>query len=121
MPDARHWWDSDIAISSTGDLALSDGIDLSNQRIVRRLMTILGEYVWHTDYGASVPVRVGDTLDLSLIESIVRGQIFEEAAVDPEYDPEIIVTKILNGVFVAIRYVDALTGQQASLDFDVEL
>lgn len=121
MADALHWWDSDLAVSPGGDIATSDGIDLSNQRIVRRLMTILGEYIWHVDYGASVPIRVGDTLDLSLIESIVRGQIFEEAAVDPQHDPEIIVTKILNGVFVSIRYVDALTGQQASLDFDVEL
>lgn len=121
MPDAQHWFGDDLALSATGDIALSDGIDLSNQRIVRRLMTILGEYTWHTDYGASVPKRIGDTLDMSLVESVIRSQIFHEEAVSKEHDIAIAVTKILNGVFVQIGYIDALTGRQASLQFDAVL
>lgn len=117
-PDAAHWWGDDLAVSPTGDIALADGIDLSNQRIVRRLMTVLGEYCWHNDYGASVPRRVGEPLDLTLVTSIIRSQIYFEESVSKEFDPEIEVVPILNGVFVSIRYVDALTGRQASLQFD---
>lgn len=119
MADARHWWDEDLSVGPTGDIALSDGVELSNQRVVRRLMTILGEYVWHTDYGASVPIRVGDTFDLPLLTSIIRSQIFLEEAVSQDPDPVITVDPILNGVFVQIQYVDALTGSQASLQFEV--
>lgn len=119
MADARHWWDEDLQASPSGDLALSDGVELSNQRVVRRLMTILGEYLWQQDYGASVPIRVGDTFDMPLLTSIIRSQIFLEEAVSPDPDPEIEVSEILNGVFVQIKYVDALTGRQASLNFEV--
>lgn len=121
MPDAMHWWDDDLQVSNTGDIALSDGIDLSNQRIVRRLMTILGEYVWHVEYGASVPKRIGDTLDLSLVESVIRNQIYLEEAVSKEDDITLEVSPILNGVFVSLVYIEALSGRQASLQFDAVL
>lgn len=121
MPDARHWFGNDLEVSNTGDIALSDGIELSNQRVVRRLMTILGEYPWHVDYGASVPKRIGDTLDMSLVESVIRSQIFLEEAVSKEDDLTISLSPILNGVFVQIEYIDALTGRQASLKFDAVL
>ena len=118
MPDAQHWFGEDLSVSPTGDIALVDGIDLGNERIVRRLMTNLGAYIWHIDYGASVPKRVGDTLDLTLIESVIRSQIYLEDAVSKDHDIGIKVEPILNGVFVEIQYVDALSGQQASLQFD---
>ncbi len=118
-PDAQHWFGEDLALSPSGDIALSDGIDLSNERIVRRLMTNITAYIWHLEYGASVPKRVGDTLDLSLVESVIRSQIFDEASVSQEHDVTIKVDPILNGVFCQINYIEALTGQQASLNFDV--
>ncbi len=120
-PDAQHWFGEDLSVSGTGDIALSDGIDLSNERIVRRLMTNLTEYIWHTEYGASVPKRVGDTLDLSLVESIIRSQIFDEESVSKDHDITIKVQPVLNGVFCQIDYIEALTGRQASLNFDVVL
>jgi len=118
MPDLDHWIGDDLAVSPHGDLALTDGIDLSNQRIVRRLMTILGEYIWHVEYGGSVPIRIGDTFDRDEVEAIILAQIYEEAAVSRSPEPETSVTPIRDGVFVSILYVDALTGQQATLQFD---
>ncbi len=117
-PDAQQWFGEDLSVSATGDIALIDGIDLSNQRIVRRLMTILGGYCWHNDYGASVPERIGEPFDLSLVTSVIRGQIFLEESVSRNPEPTISVQPILNGVFVQISYIDAFTGEQASLQFD---
>lgn len=119
MPDMHHWWGNDLTPSPTGDLALVDGVDLGSQRVVRRLMTILGEYLWNPSYGGSLPLRVGDTLDTSLIESVVRSQMALEARVAPEPEPIIRVSQLLNGVFVDIKYVDAETGLQTGLQFDV--
>lgn len=119
MPDISHWWGNDLAVSPTGDLALVDGVDLGNQRVIRRLMTVLGDYLWNPSYGGSLPIRVGDTLDTSLIESVVRSQMALEARVAPTPEPIIRVAQIPNGVFIDIKYVDAETGLQTQAQFDV--
>ena len=121
MPDIAHWHGGDIGVDARGDILLADGIDLSNQRIVRRLMTNIGEYIWHLDYGASVPSRVGDVLDLDAVTAVILSQMFLEASVSRDPAPEIKVSEILNGVFVSIKYIDALTGRQVSLEFEVDL
>ena len=118
MPDLAHWIGGDLAVSPSGDLATVDGIELGNQRIVRRLLTILGEYIWHPEYGASVPIRVGDVFDREEIEAVILAQMFEEAAVSRSPEPTISVSPIQDGVFVSIFYIDALTGRQATLQFE---
>jgi len=119
MPDLYSYWGQDLDVDTRGDLRSVDGTERGQQRIIRRLMTILGEYVWHIDYGASVPQRIGDTLDKALIEAVIREQISLEEAVAKDPEPTIIVAPILNGVFVRILYTDSATGQQLELAFDV--
>lgn len=119
MPDIHHWYGDDLQLSPSGDLAVVDGIDLGNQRIVRRLMTAVEGYLWHLDYGAGIPQRIGDPLDLSLIEALVRSQIYLEASVARVPPPTITVSPILGGVFVQIVYTVARTQLQTSIEFDV--
>ena len=121
MPDVYCNWDDDLALTPGGDLRMVDGIDRGQQRIIRRLMTILSEYIWHPEYGASVPQRIGERLDDELIESVIRSQIFLEAAVARDPPPTIMLRKIESGVFVRIIYLDASTLHQTSLEFDVEI
>ena len=128
MADVYHYFGSDLTVSSTGDLFMADGIDLSNQRIIRRLMTIDGEYIWHPEYGGALPLRVGGLngalfeedagAGLDTVSAIVRSQMFLEEAVQRVPEPEIATSKILNGAFVSIKYTDALSGRGVSLDFD---
>jgi len=119
MPDLNHQWSGDLAVSARGDLATVDGLTRGQQRIIRRLMTNLKAYIWHLDYGASVPARIGGPLDLTLIQAVIRSQIFLEAAVARNPQPQIIVEPILNGVFARIIYEDNESGQQITLQFDV--
>ncbi len=58
MADLNSPWGGDLQISATGDLALIDGLGRSEQRIIRRLFTNLGAYIWHPEYGASIPDRL---------------------------------------------------------------
>lgn len=128
MADLSHFFGDDLSVSASGDLMTADGIDLTNQRVIRRLMTIDGEYIWHPEYGGSVPLRVGGVngvtddeeagVGVSTVDAVVRVQMFLEAAVARVPEPNIKTQPILNGVAVGISYIDALTGKGVSLDFD---
>lgn len=119
MADLYHYFEQDLQSSATGDLRSVDGIERGQQRVIRRLMTPAGSYIWHPEYGAGLPQRIGDLLDVDAVTALIRSQIFMEAAVRKDPDPIITVKPILGGVFVRIIYVDAVTGEQNLLAFDV--
>ena len=39
MPDLTHFWGNDLSWSSTGDLAVTNAPSLTQQRVLRRLLT----------------------------------------------------------------------------------
>lgn len=119
MPDLSQLWGEDLSVSASGDIATIDGDDLTTQRILRRLMTAPGDYIWNPTYGAGLPQRVGGPDDVPLITSIIRSQIALEATVARAPAPTITVTEILNGVSVYIKFYSAVTGQQQTLSFDI--
>lgn len=119
MPDLNHLWGQDLSISASGDIAIVDGDAMTTQRILRRLMTGAGDYIWNLTYGAGVPGRVGNVVDIALISSVIRSQIALEAAVARTPAPIITVTSILNGVSVYIKFWSASTGQEKTLSFNI--
>jgi hypothetical protein len=119
MPDIAHLWGQDLSVSAAGDILIVDGDSLTTQRILRRLMTAEGGYIWNLTYGGGVPGRIGETLNIDLINSVIRSQIALEATVARTPAPTIRVTEILNGVSVYILFYSAATGQQATLSFDI--
>jgi hypothetical protein len=119
MPDLDHLWGEDLSVSATGDILVVDGDDLTTERILRRLMTAQGAYIWNLQYGGGVPGRIGDNLDVPLITSVITSQMALEASVARSPPPVITVVEILNGVSVTILFYSAKTGQQATLSFDV--
>lgn len=119
MPDLYHFWGEDLSVSPAGDLALVDGDDLTTQRIIRRLMTAAKGYIWHLDYGAGLPQRIGDLLDANAIRGVIKAQIALEEAVARQPAPKITVSPLTNGVSVTIEFASAITGQQTTLSFDV--
>ncbi|MBX9934563.1 MAG: hypothetical protein K2Y56_24110 [Methylobacterium sp.] len=119
MPDLNLPMGGRLSVSLTGDLALVDGPPRGVQRVLRRLITVAETYIQHLDYGAGLPRRVGDLLDVDALGGLIRSQIFLEEAVARDPDPRITVTPILNGVHVRIVYADAATGRQQTLSFEV--
>ena len=59
MPDLAHEFGADLQAGPTGDLALADGAALGRQRVLRRLLTNPGDYIWHPTYGAGLARFVG--------------------------------------------------------------
>jgi hypothetical protein len=123
MADASHQWGSDLALGPTGDIASVSGQLLGQQRVLRRLLTSPGDYIWQLDYGAGLARFIGQPVNPLQIRAVVRSQIFKEAAVARQPEPVIDVQVSPGGaagtVYVYIRYVDAESSQTQVLSFSV--
>lgn len=119
MNDLYQYFSQDIAVSSTGDFQTVDGVTRGQQRVLRRLLTNPGDYIFHPEYGAGLPKMVGETLDIQKIKALIRGQILLEPSVAKTPEPEIEVTPISGGLSCAIRYADAISQESVVLSFNV--
>jgi hypothetical protein len=120
MADANLIWSGDLAVTPSGDLSLVDGAALGQQRVLRRLLTNQNDYTWQPSYGGGLGQYVGSIVNGRAIEGAIRGQLYLEAAVDHQPEPEISTATQSDGsVFVYIAYTDAPSGQTATLTFSV--
>lgn len=121
MTDLAHNFGADLSFSPSGGLAIAGGSTLGQQRVLRRLLTNLGAYIWHLTYGAGLAQFVGQPVNAMAIRAVIRSQIFKEAAVARSPEPVIEVTGQPDGsVFVSILYVDTPSGETELLTFTVE-
>jgi hypothetical protein len=119
MPDLFHEWSSDIQGSANGDLLTADSVLLSQQSVLRRLLTNPGDYIWHPEYGAGLPAMIGMPIDVATVTRIIQTQMFLEDSVVRSPAPVINVSAIPNGMFVQIQYTEADSQQTATLAFNV--
>lgn len=119
MSDAYHVWGNDLVLDAAGGLLMTDGTDFGVQRVLRRLLTNTTDYLWHLDYGAGLPARIGEPTVAGEIMAICRSQMLLESAVAATPEPVVEVSEITDGFYVAIRYTDADTGRPVSTGFSV--
>jgi len=120
MSDAALLWGGDLSAGPTGDIAVAAGTALGQQRVLRRLLTNPGDYIWQPSYGAGLAQFVGQPCDVAAIRSVIRSQIFMEASVARLPEPAIDVQSVQDGsVFVQIQYVDSTAGSTQVLSFSV--
>lgn len=119
MKDLYHYVGNDLAASATGDLQTVDGAIKGQQRILRRLLTNPGTYIWHPEYGAGLPAKIGDLIDVPKIRALIRGQMLLEEAVAKIPEPVIDLQVIPEGLAAQIQYVDAVNKTPQVLSFSV--
>jgi phage baseplate assembly protein W len=120
MPDLSHLYGNDLVVASGGDLATVDTTQLGQQRVLRRLLTNPGDYLWNPSYGAGLAQFVGQPVNAARISSVIRSQIFQESAVAQSPAPTIDVAADASGnVTVQILYADSTTGETQVLSFTV--
>lgn len=123
MADLFHQWGSDLVVGSSGDIASVSGPLLGQQRVLRRLLTNPGDYIWQYDYGAGLARFIGQPTNPLQIKAVIRSQIFREAAVAKRPEPTIDVQVAPGGaadtVYIYVRYADADTGATQILSFTV--
>jgi hypothetical protein len=106
-------WHDDFIVTATGDLMLVDGDDETRQRLERRLFTAVKGYVWHPDYGAGLPQKIGDPWTRADIETICRAQVYLEDSVAPNPPAKVTVLQDRNqpsNIGIGIQYWDKATG-----------
>ena len=120
MPDLFQQYGGDLALGPGGDLASVAATQLGQQRVLRRLLTNPGDYLWNPGYGAGLAQFVGQPASTARIRSVIRSQIFQESAVAQTPAPTIDVTADSAGhVAVQILYADSTSGQTQVLSFTV--
>ena len=119
LNDLNHFFGGDLSISSAGDVAQAASLTRSQQRVLRRLLTNPGDYVFHPDYGAGLGQYIGQTLNIPAITAVIRSQIFLEDSVLRTPEPAITVAVISGGLSVHIQYTESDSGVSSVLSFDV--
>ena len=121
MPDLALVWGTDLAVGPAGDLALAAEDTESQQRVLRRLLTNAGDYIWQLAYGAGLGKAIGAPVGALQIRALIRGQLFQEASVAATPEPAIDVTAASDGsALVQVRYSDATTGSARLLQFSLD-
>lgn len=122
LQDVDHEWGQDVALSNTGDLALVGNTKRGQQRILRRLMTNQGDYLFQEGYGAGILAAIGSTEDQGSIAGTCRSQVLLEDSVAPTPPP---ITTIQDApgsadgsaIAVAVQYTDQPSNAPTVLAF----
>jgi hypothetical protein len=123
LRDLDHYIGGDLSASSGGDLATASGLNQSQQKVLRRLLTNPGDYILHPEYGAGLGRYIGQTMNIPEMQSLILGQMLLEDSVASSPKPVIRITPINKGgtgVFsIWIQYTYPPTGALATLSFTV--
>ncbi|WP_416052746.1 phage tail protein [Cupriavidus basilensis] len=131
MTDIYHLWGEDLNVSPSGDLLVANESDTTTQQILRALLTnaafsdasgnpiASADYSDHPTYGASLPRRIGSTMDVGAIRAVVRSVVFGFPQVARSPAPAIDVSPFADGVSINISYLNLVTGETDTLSFDL--
>jgi hypothetical protein len=98
----------------------ADDDALTQQRVLRRLLTNPGDYIWQLGYGAGLGQFVGQPGAPALISGVTRTQMALETSVAATPAPSITAIAGDDGtVALSVTYADAVSGQASLLSFAV--
>ncbi len=118
--DLHLGWGGDLGVSATGDLVVVGRPGVGTERVLRRLLTNPGAYVWHARYGAGLGRFVGEPADAAGVQALIRAQMVLEGAVAQEPEPVVRVQADAGGsLSVQIRYADADTAAARTVDIQL--
>lgn len=119
MYDLQLDWGSDLSVGSNGDIALSNGSTQINQRVLRRLLTNPGDYIWNLNYGGGLALFVGSASSPIDVEAVIRTQMLLEPTVPSTPAPTVSVhalDKSTGYVVAQITYADPSSDQPIALN-----
>jgi len=123
MGDIAHQWGSDLAFGPTGDLLVASQTVMTEQRILRRLLTNAGGYIWNIPYGASLGGFVGSAVDARRLQALILHQLRLEPAVSTQLEPSVTVRSTAGDqnrtFFVDIRFQSAFAAREQVLSVPV--
>lgn len=120
MVDLALQFGGDISIGPAGDIAVIDGPALTQQRVLRRLLTNSDDYIWQLGYGAGLGQFVGQPAAPAAITGVARAQLLQETAI-AQTPPLVINTVVGNDgtVTLSLRYANAASGQTDNVSISI--
>ncbi|MDE8344806.1 MAG: hypothetical protein POH28_01335 [Acidocella sp.] len=116
MVDLALQFGGDLAVGPTGDLLTAGQQILTQQRVLRRLLTNPGDYIWQLNYGAGLAQFVGRAGAPSIISGITRAQMMREPAVARDPAPVVSVVAGDDGMLaLSVHYTNSSNGQKTLL------
>lgn len=110
MADVAHIIGGDLQLGPTGDLALVAGDEETQQRVLHRLLTSAGTYIWQLEYGAGLPGLIGSVVSQQQVAAIIRAQLGFEASVAADPEPEVSLSGgLLGAVSATISYTSSVS------------
>ena len=122
LSDLAHWFGSDIQPSSAGDLSTVSGTIRGEQRVLRRLLTNPGDYLFEPNYGAGLPQYIGKQLDIAKLQALCVSQMLLEDTVAKSPAPVVKIKQAPNdftSISVQINYNDQPTLTPVVLSFSL--
>jgi len=114
---------NDLMLTPYGDLLLSDNELLTQQAIIRRLLTNPGTYFWHPTYGAGIGRFVGEALsndNYDYIRNTIISNILMEETVSQTPAPQLSFTKITPDILQCdIVYYSVITKAPVTISFEI--
>jgi hypothetical protein len=122
MADAWLEWGEDLCISPVGDILMAGSVTLSQQRILRRLLTNPTDYIWHPGYGAGLGQFVGQVDVAEAVEGATYAQMYQEASVARQPLPTVRVDEGYDAtVTLNIIYTETDSTSPQALTFSVSI
>ena len=100
MPELDHTFGDDLTLSGDGSVATTSGAAMITQRLLRRLCTNPGAYLWDLEYGAGLPAMVGSPVETTVVEGVILAQIAMEDGVADDPAPEVSTRYDASGGFL---------------------
>ena len=117
-------WDGDLTIGPSGDLGTVLPEQELRYRLLRRLLTNPGGYIWHTEFGAGLGGYVGTPVSQRNIENTILDQIRLEPSILGNPPPVVQVLESIAGAprttSVSVRYQVAGLPAVNSLTFNFD-
>jgi phage baseplate assembly protein W len=117
MSALSHICGFDLTISS-GTIAVVAGAEEVRQRLLRRLCTNPGDYIWQANFGAGLPAMIGDPMDVERIRGVIAAQIIQDPGVDSTEPVSVNILVGSDGRYdCSIAYVDAQNATTQTIGF----
>ncbi len=120
MADLGLQFGGDLVVSQTGDLLMVDSEVLTQQRVMRRLLTNPGDYIWQLSYGAGLAQFIGQPGVAAAITGVARAQMLLESTVAPTPAP--VVSTLVgndNTTTLFLSYTNTASEQTSLLSFSL--
>lgn len=112
--DLSHDIGGDLLLDAGSGLAMVGADDWVRQRILRRLLTNPGDYIWDVGYGGGLRREIGDVVVGGRISASIRRQLQLETAIAASPAPQVSVNDPGTGTIdTTITYASAADGRMS--------